>query len=55
LFERFWRKDAARSSPDHCGLGLAVSRAFARQLGCCLDASLNGGGTLVLTLSGLSG
>jgi two-component system sensor histidine kinase QseC len=53
LFERFWRKDPARSSSEHCGLGLAVSRGFAQQLGCCLGASLNGGNTLVLTLSGL--
>jgi two-component system sensor histidine kinase QseC len=54
LFERFWRKDTARSAPEHCGLGLAVSKAFARQLGCCLDASLNGRGRLVMTLSGLA-
>jgi signal transduction histidine kinase len=54
LFERFWRKDAARSSPEHCGLGLAVSKAFARQMGCCLDASLNDDSTLVITLSGLA-
>jgi signal transduction histidine kinase len=53
LFERFWRKDPARSTPEHCGLGLAVSKAFARQLRCCMDASLKGNTTLVITLSSL--
>jgi len=41
LFERFWQKDAARSSPDHCGLGLALARAYAQSLGMKLDAELN--------------
>ena len=41
MFERFWQKDAARSSPDHCGLGLALARAYARSLGMKLDAELN--------------
>ena len=40
LFERFWQKDAARSSPDHCGLGLALARAYAQSLGMKLDAEL---------------
>ena len=41
FFERFWQKDAARSSPDHCGLGLALARAYAQSLGMKLDAELN--------------
>jgi two-component system sensor histidine kinase QseC len=41
LFERFWQKDEARSSPDHCGLGLALARAYAQSLGMTLDAQLN--------------
>jgi signal transduction histidine kinase len=41
LFERFWQKDAARSSPDHCGLGLALAKAYAHSLGMNLDAELN--------------
>jgi two-component system sensor histidine kinase QseC len=41
MFERFWQKDAARSSPDHCGLGLAVARAYAQSLGMKLDAELD--------------
>ena len=41
LFERFWQKDGARSSPDHCGLGLAVAKAYAQSLGMKLEAELN--------------
>ncbi len=41
LFERFWQKDAARSSPNHCGLGLPLARAYAQSLGMKLDAELN--------------
>ena len=33
LFDRFWRKDAARTMDGHLGLGLALSRSFARALG----------------------
>jgi two-component system sensor histidine kinase QseC len=40
LFERFWQKDAARSSPNHCGLGLSLARAYAQSLGMTLDAQL---------------
>jgi signal transduction histidine kinase len=32
-FERFWRKDAARSDGQHGGLGLSLARAFASLLG----------------------
>lgn len=41
LFERFWRKDAARSSSNHAGLGLALSKAYAAALGLELRAELN--------------
>lgn len=39
LFDRFWRKDAARSGP-HAGLGLSLARAIAEALGYTLDAHL---------------
>jgi signal transduction histidine kinase len=52
LFDRFWRKDAARSSAEHSGLGLALARAFALSLGYRLTAALNGDAGLTLTLSG---
>jgi two-component system sensor histidine kinase QseC len=50
LFERFWQKDTARSSPDHCGLGLALARAYAQSLGMKLDAELKDG-EIIFTLS----
>jgi two-component system sensor histidine kinase QseC len=50
LFERFWRKDAARSPDGHTGLGLSLARAFAQSLGCELTASFAGPARLALTL-----
>jgi len=38
LFNRFWRKDSARSSYLHRGLGLSVASAFASRLGLRLEA-----------------
>jgi signal transduction histidine kinase len=38
LFDRFWRKESARSSGLHVGLGLPLSRAFAEAMGWTLDA-----------------
>ncbi len=52
LFERFWRKDSARSASEHSGLGLPLARAFATSLGCSLTATLNGDECLTMTLSG---
>jgi two-component system sensor histidine kinase QseC len=53
LFERFWRKDEARSSPEHCGLGLTLARAYAQSLGMTLDAQLNHT-DIIFILSGAS-
>jgi two-component system sensor histidine kinase QseC len=50
LFERFWRKDPARTNNGHTGLGLPLARTFARALGCQLRARLEAGGKLRLTL-----
>src|SRR5262249_55954947 len=41
LFDRFWRKDPARSSQIHSGLGLAVAKAYAQSLGMTLRAEIN--------------
>lgn len=49
LFERFWRKDAARTVDGHTGLGLALSRAFARGLDGELTAELSAAGRLTMT------
>ncbi len=53
LFERFWRKDPARSADGHAGLGLSLARAFASALGCELTATLVGPARLALTLTQL--
>jgi len=52
LGDRFWRKDAARSSRDHSGLGLSVVRALAAALGCNLRATLDDSAGLSMTVSG---
>ncbi len=51
LFERFWRKDAARTADGHTGLGLSLARVFAQALGCELTAGFAGPARLVLTLA----
>jgi two-component system sensor histidine kinase QseC len=53
LFDRFWRKDPARSSGEHSGLGLSLARGFAQALGYELTARLDGTSMLSLQLSGL--
>jgi signal transduction histidine kinase len=50
LFERFWRKDAARTGDGHTGLGLSLARTFAGAIGCELSATLVGPGLLEVTL-----
>jgi hypothetical protein len=52
LFERFWRKDAARSGGEHFGLGLSLARAFASSLGFTLNATFDRDGRLRMTLAG---
>jgi signal transduction histidine kinase len=53
LFERFWRKDKARSDSEHTGLGLSLARSFAELLGYSLQASLDTqAGELNMTLKG---
>jgi signal transduction histidine kinase len=40
LFERFWRKESARSGGIHAGLGLSLAQAFATAMGWRLEAAL---------------
>ncbi len=43
LFERFWRKEEARSGGQHAGLGLSLARVFATAMGWRLAAVLTDG------------
>jgi two-component system sensor histidine kinase QseC len=52
LFERFWRKDPARSSSVHSGLGLALAKAYAAALGLELRAELSDTKQITFVLSG---
>jgi signal transduction histidine kinase len=52
LFERLWRKDEARSDGANHGLGLSLSREFARTMGWELTADLGENGELTMTLRG---
>ena len=50
FFEPFWKKDPARTDASHAGLGLTIARAFATVLDMRIDASLEEGGRLSMTL-----
>jgi two-component system, OmpR family, heavy metal sensor histidine kinase CusS len=52
LFERFWRKDAARTHDGHSGLGLTLARAGSAALGLELSAEIPDAGTLRMSLRG---
>lgn len=48
IFDRFWRKEAARSARSHLGLGLSLSRVFAQAMGWTLSADLQEGGRRIV-------
>ncbi len=50
LFERFWRKDSARSNTPHFGLGLALTQRFCEAIGWKITAEMRTPGTLTMTL-----
>jgi two-component system sensor histidine kinase QseC len=52
LFERFWRKESARSDSKHVGLGLSLTKAFCDGLGLKLDAQFLDHSTLSITVTG---
>ena len=56
LFDRFWRKEKARSGGTHLGLGLPIARTFANAMGWTLTASADAPQqlTFVLTSPGAS-
>jgi two-component system sensor histidine kinase QseC len=54
LFDRFWRKEAARTGGKHFGLGLSLARTLAEAMGWGLTAELDGPGQIIFTLRGPS-
>jgi len=50
LFDRFWRKEAARTGGQHVGLGLPLGRVFAEAMGWELVAAMNAPGVLTVSL-----
>lgn len=51
LFDRFWRKETARSGGEHFGLGLNLARTFAAAMGWRLTAQLDAQSWIVFTLT----
>lgn len=51
IFDRFWRKEAARTGGKHVGLGLSLARGFAQAMQWNLTAS-HTAGRITFTLSG---
>ncbi len=52
LFDRFWRKDAARTSGDHAGLGLSLVKALADALNLKVSPRLGQDKAFEIELSG---
>jgi two-component system heavy metal sensor histidine kinase CusS len=53
VFDRFWRADKARTPTDEtrCGLGLALCKALAEQMGGEISANLSGDGWFVVQVN----
>jgi signal transduction histidine kinase len=54
LFDRFWRKDPARSGGEHFGLGLSLAATFAKAMDWKLSARLDDEGWLTIALASVS-
>ena len=52
LFDRLWRKDKARSSERHSGLGLSLVSMYANIVGARITATLTHQGRLCMLISG---
>ncbi|MFO1352725.1 MAG: ATP-binding protein [Gammaproteobacteria bacterium] len=52
LFDRFWRKDPARTGGQHAGLGLPLVKAYAKLLGLTVSVALEPGQIFRITLTG---
>jgi signal transduction histidine kinase len=55
FFDRFWRKEAARSGGHHFGLGLSLARNFATAMRWTLTANIAGEHRVVLRLATTAG
>ena len=53
MFERFWRKDQARTGAHHAGLGLSLVKALADVLNLKIDPLLDSQKRFTMALSGL--
>lgn len=53
MFERFWRKDSARTQGHHAGLGLSLVQALAAALRLEISPQLRADGKFTVTISGL--
>jgi two-component system sensor histidine kinase QseC len=53
MFERFWRKDSARTQGRHAGLGLSLVQALAAALHLEINPQLRADGKFTITISGL--
>ncbi len=51
FFDRFWRKEAARSGGEHAGLGLNLARTFAAAMDWSLTARIDDAGWIAVTLT----
>ncbi|WP_339672780.1 ATP-binding protein [Dasania marina] len=52
IFERFWRKDQARSSSMHSGLGMSLIKSYSEQLNLHIEIDLDINNIFSITLSG---
>lgn len=52
FFERFWRKESARSDSKHVGLGLSLTKGFCERLGLQFGAQFVDRSTLSITVTG---
>ena len=54
MFERFWRKEQARTGSNHAGLGLSLVKALAELLNLKVRLMLDASSRFTFSLSGLA-